>query len=227
MVSRLVAPLHSRQENLTGLVGVLSAGWSLPARWFEIFGCDSPRRRTRSPTLSSPSSRRRSRIRSRIGSPSPRKYFAARSVAAGAVGRRNGADEATLLADGIYQKSLMILRDRLRSSKGRGVARAAWSSAPFARDGRGWGRERVERDADRGVAHAAPEGKSGVRRRRARGRREQDEVAVRADGVGGDVDGSRGRGGQPPLLPATGTTARDRTTIRRAKAVPASVGIVT
>lgn len=38
----------------------------------------------------------------------------------------------------------------------------------------------------------------------------------------------RGAGhGQPSLLSPTGTTASERTTIRRAKAVPASVGIVT
>src|SRR5439155_6359340 len=61
------------------------------ARWFETLGCGTPSRCTSSPTESSPSSRNSSRIRSRVGSPSPRKYFATRSAATGASGSRNGA----------------------------------------------------------------------------------------------------------------------------------------
>src|SRR5947209_9886790 len=61
------------------------------ARWFETFGCGSSSRATSSPTESSPSSRSSSRMRTRIGSPRPRKYFATRSLRAGASGRRKGA----------------------------------------------------------------------------------------------------------------------------------------
>src|SRR6266849_730811 len=50
------------------------------ARWFETFGCASPSRSTSSPTVSSPSSRNSSRIRTRVWSPSPRKYVATRSL---------------------------------------------------------------------------------------------------------------------------------------------------
>ena len=46
-------------------------------------------------------------MRSRLGSPSPRKYFATRSVASGAAGSRNGAESTTLLTEDLYQNLLM------------------------------------------------------------------------------------------------------------------------
>src|SRR5437016_13088800 len=66
------------------------------ARWFETFGCGTPSRCTSSPTESSPSSRSSSRIRRRVGSPSPRKYFATRSASTGASGKRNGASSCDI-----------------------------------------------------------------------------------------------------------------------------------
>src|SRR5205085_2686831 len=57
------------------------------ARWFDTFGCATPSRSTSWLTLSSRSVRSSSRIRSRIGSPSPRKYFATRSVLTGPAGQ--------------------------------------------------------------------------------------------------------------------------------------------
>src|ERR671923_55783 len=60
------------------------------ARWLDTLGCGSPSRSTSSPTESSPSARNSSRIRTRRGSPKPRKYLATRSLAAGESGRPNG-----------------------------------------------------------------------------------------------------------------------------------------
>jgi hypothetical protein len=56
-------------------------------------------------TVSSSSSRNSSRIRSRIGSPSPRKYFATRSVGRGEVGGRNGAALTTPTATHLSEVS--------------------------------------------------------------------------------------------------------------------------
>src|SRR5216684_2449426 len=79
------------------------------ARWFETFGCGSPKRSTKSPTESSPSSRRNSRIRNRVASPNPRKYFATRSVSTGASGSRNGA--SSVLTRPPSYSNLLILGD--------------------------------------------------------------------------------------------------------------------
>src|SRR6266540_872771 len=71
------------------------------------------------PTLSSPSLRNSSRMRSRIGSPSPRKYFATRSVATGVVGSRKGAEPARVLIAALVSEVVDATPGGVRSGRQR------------------------------------------------------------------------------------------------------------
>src|SRR5207244_10524490 len=92
------------------------------ARWFETCGCRTPSRCTSSPTESSPSSRSSSRIRRRVGSPSPRKYFATRSASTGASGKRNGASSCDIDPPFIFEeRDITISRPFAEGLVSRGV----------------------------------------------------------------------------------------------------------
>ena len=77
------------------------------ARWFETFGCGTPRSCASSPTERSPSDTS-STIRSRVRSPSTRKYLAIRSDSPGATGNRKGALRIAACMPGIIHLIWLI-----------------------------------------------------------------------------------------------------------------------
>src|SRR5487761_1782713 len=100
------------------------------ARWFDTFGCDSPRACTNCPTESSPWSRRSSRMRTRVGSPRPRKYLAMRSDSAGASGRAKGADERGVTAVSDFTDRTYQILVMLCVRHGAGAPDYAWQVVP-------------------------------------------------------------------------------------------------